>query len=82
VTQDEIVALIQRCARAVMPQLETHALRPGDSLQDLGANSMDRAEIVVMVLEEMALSIPRVQTFGPKNIGELAALLHEKQRPA
>lgn len=79
---EDILAVIQRCARDVMPQLEQHELRPGDSLQALGATSMDRLEIVVAVLEALSLDIPRVETFGPKTVGELADLLHEKLRPA
>lgn len=81
-TPDDILGLIQRCAREVLPALEEHELAPQDSLQALGASSMDRVEIVIMVLEELALDIPRIETFGPKNVGELAALLHEKLRAA
>ena len=39
---------------------------------------MDRAAIVMMVLEALALKIPRTEVFGPNNIGELADLLHKK----
>lgn len=77
---DAILAVIRRCARDVMPQLEQCELGADDSLQALGATSMDRMEIVVSVLEALALDIPRVETFGPRTLGELAALLHEKLR--
>ena len=81
-TPHQILGLIQNCARQVLPALGQHQLEPHESLADLGATSMDRVEIVIMVLEELALDIPRVETFGPKNVGELAALLHEKLRAA
>ncbi|MDO8387767.1 MAG: acyl carrier protein [Polaromonas sp.] len=77
---EHILALIQQCAREVMPQLEQHEFKPDDSLQALGASSMDRMEIVVAVLEAMSLNIPRVETFGPRTVEELAVLLHEKAK--
>ena len=73
-----ILDLIVSCTREVIPELTNHVFQPSDSLQDLGANSVDRAEIVTMVLESLALKIPRVEVFGPSNIGELADLLHDK----
>jgi polyketide biosynthesis acyl carrier protein len=76
----DIFDLIVRCTREVVPELESHAFQRSDRLEALGANSMDRAEIVTMVLESLSLKIPRVELFGPNNIGELADLLHEKTR--
>jgi polyketide biosynthesis acyl carrier protein len=73
-----IFALIGRQTRAVLPQLEQHTFTRADRLQELGATSMDRAEIVSAVLESLSLRIPRVELFGPRNLGELAELLHAK----
>jgi len=36
--------------------------------------SVDRAESAMLVQELLDLSVPRVELFGPKNIGELADL--------
>jgi polyketide biosynthesis acyl carrier protein len=77
-TTEDIFALIVRCTREVIPELESHAFAPADRLADLGANSIDRAEIITMVLDALSLRIRRTDVFGPNNIGELAALLHEK----
>lgn len=74
----DIFELIANCTREVIPELCDHAFQREDSLQDLGANSVDRAEIVTMVLESLSLKMPRVEAFGPRNIGELADLLHDK----
>lgn len=77
-SRDEIVELIGRCACQVLADLEPRMLVAHRSLGELGANSVDRAEILMLVLEELHLRIPRVALFGPENIGELADLLHEK----
>ena len=47
-------------------------------LADLGANSVDRAEIAMLVQESIGLAVPRVELFGPANIGELADLFLKK----
>jgi polyketide biosynthesis acyl carrier protein len=78
-TRDEIFDLIVRCTREVVPGLENRTVQRSDSLRELGANSVERAEIVMMVLNAMSLRIARTEAVGPRNIGELADLLHEKQ---
>ena len=74
----ELLDLITRHAREVVPSLETHEFSVDERLQDLGADSVDRAEILMLVLESLALQIPRIELFGPRNIGELADLLDRK----
>lgn len=73
-----IFELVARHAREVVPQLASHSFSRSDRLQELGASSMDRAEILSAVLESLALRIARVELFGPRNLGELADLLHAK----
>ncbi|HEJ3362319.1 TPA: acyl carrier protein [Pseudomonas aeruginosa] len=77
-TREQIFELIVHHVRQVIPTLANHAFTRSDRLRDLGANSVDRAEIVMLVLESLSLSIPRVELFGPRNIGELADLIHTR----
>ncbi len=62
----------------VLYELEGQTFKKEDSLVSLGANSIDRSEILMMTLEALDLQIPLVDTFGPKNIGELAEHLAAK----
>jgi polyketide biosynthesis acyl carrier protein len=75
----DILSLIAQCIREIIPELAEHEFRRADRLAELGVNSMDRAEIVVRVLEALQLRIPRVSLAGARNIGELADLIHEKR---
>jgi polyketide biosynthesis acyl carrier protein len=77
-TTMEVLDLIARHTREILPGLETHQFAPTDRLVDLGANSVDRAEIAMLVQESLGLSVARVELFGPKNIGELAELFLQK----
>lgn len=79
-TKDAVLQLIARHAREVLPGLDSHAFVATDRLSDLGANSVDRAEIAMLVQESLSLSVPRVELFGPRNIGELADLFVSKIR--
>lgn len=78
----EILGLIARSTREILPGLDDHQFTESDRLVDLGANSVDRSEIVMMVQEALSLSIPRVELFGPRNIGELAELFFQKMHHA
>jgi len=78
--KEEIFELITRHTCEVIPELEGHAFQSSDRLKDLGANSVDRAEIVMMTMESLSLQIPRVELSGTKSIGELAHVLHEKSQ--
>lgn len=73
-----IFSLITKHIVEVIPRLEQYDFQWTDSLRALGANSIDRSEVVMMTLEAMELDIPLAETIRAENIGELAALLHEK----
>lgn len=77
-TRQELIDLIGMKTREILPGLDDHAFAGTDRLVDLGANSVDRAEIAMLVQEALSLSVPRVELFGPKNIGELADLFLKK----
>jgi len=73
-----IFRLMSRHAAAVVPGLESHEFRPEDSLRYLGANSIDRSEIIMMTLESLSLSISLVAFARAENMGDLAEIIHER----
>ncbi|KXZ15036.1 poly(3-hydroxyalkanoate) depolymerase [Bacillus nakamurai] len=76
--KERIFEMLQRNIYEVLPELEGRELSFEDRLADLGADSVDRAEIITMMLEDLSLQIPRVELTGVTNIGELAEKLYEK----
>ena len=76
--ESRVFEIITRHAREVVPGLQAHNFQPSDSLKDLGANSVDRSEIVMMTLESLSLKIPLVETARAANIGELVNILNAK----
>lgn len=77
-TKDEIFQVIVRNCREILPELKAHRFQPQERLKDIGANSIDRAEIIAMTMESLSLNIPRVELFGAKNIGELVDVFYDK----
>jgi polyketide biosynthesis acyl carrier protein len=81
-TKTELLDLIARHTRDILPGLDAHQFVASDRLVDLGANSVDRAEIAMVVQDSLGLSVSRVELFGLKNIGELADFFLKKSNAA
>jgi polyketide biosynthesis acyl carrier protein len=82
VTKGEVLEVVAQHVREIVPGLEEHLFVASDRLVDLGANSVDRAEITMLVQESLGLLVPRTELFGPTNIGELADLFLQKLQAA
>lgn len=78
----DILVLIGKSTRELIPGLEAHVFKESDRLAELGANSIDRAEITMMVQETLGLTIPPVELSGAKNVGDLAELFFAKLKRA
>lgn len=76
--KEQIVKLIKKYTREVAPELEETPIAQTDSLKNLGIDSVNRAEIIMMVMEDLSLNIPRIELAGAKDIGELADLFAAK----
>lgn len=77
-TTQDIFEIIVGHTKEIIPDLESHAFLPSDSLRALGANSVDRADILMMTLETLELNIPLIELAKAENIGELAGIIHAK----
>lgn len=75
---EAVFDVIVKHVREVIPALADHPFRPADSLKALGANSVDRADIIMMTLETLSLHIPLIEMAKAENIGELAGIIHAK----
>jgi polyketide biosynthesis acyl carrier protein len=77
-TTESVLAVIKQVIFEVLPQSRGSEIDPTHALEELGANSVERADIMLMVLEKLNLNISLVEVFGPRNIGDLAELLNAK----
>jgi len=79
VNKDKIFEVLIDNICQVLPKLKGHEFIYSDRLKDLGANSIDRSEIVIMTLESLALKVPLIDIAAANNLGELTDILYERQ---
>lgn len=76
-TRDEVFAVVKANVLAILPDLPPDAIAIDQSLKDLGANSLDRMDIVVNSMEELGVKVPLTHFAQARNIGGVVDLLHE-----
>ena len=76
--KEQIFNIIKTYICEIAPELEKVPISTTDSLKNLGIDSVNRAEIVMMVMEYFSLNIPLIELAGAKNLGELADIFAEK----
>jgi polyketide biosynthesis acyl carrier protein len=76
--QTNILNIIRHSVQDVMPNVASEQIILTNSLKDLGANSIDRAEIIMLTLRELKLKVPLMTFAVAKNIGDLVALMHRE----
>ncbi len=64
----------------VLPDLAERRIEPDDSLVDLGANSLDRAEIVMLAMEALSIEVERSELAGLRDIESLVEILFANAR--
>lgn len=69
--REEIFAIIKQNIIEIVPELANHSIMMTDSLRELGANSIDRAEILIKSMASLKLKIPLVDLGQAKNIEAL-----------
>jgi polyketide biosynthesis acyl carrier protein len=77
-SKEQIQEVVMKNIRDVLFDLDAQEIPIDASLKDLGANSMDRADITAQCLEDLQLEIPLVELRGAGNISGLVNLLYQK----
>jgi polyketide biosynthesis acyl carrier protein len=72
--EQEVFAIVSSCILEVVPEVNPSAIEPDVSMRELGANSVDRMEVVTMAMEKLKVKIPIVEFTDVKNIGQLVQL--------
>lgn len=72
---DPVMEAIRRSVLEVLPELSPDQVTEEVSLADLGANSIDRTEVVTMTMDALGVSVPVGEFRDVRDIGSLASLL-------
>lgn len=57
-TKAEILEVVKKTILEVLPDLDPQEITPQRSLAELGANSVDRMEVLTMTMESLGISLP------------------------
>jgi polyketide biosynthesis acyl carrier protein len=74
--KEEIFEVVKANTLKVLPDLLADDVTIDKNLTDLGANSVDRVEVVIYSLEELGLKVPTAELHGVRNLRALVDLLH------
>ncbi len=73
--QEEIVTQIKNNLIEIMPELEGENIDLEDRLVDIGANSIDRGELIALTLENLELEVSRIEFVSAQSINDLAEMM-------
>ncbi|MDT0268351.1 acyl carrier protein [Streptomyces sp. DSM 44915] len=74
-TQEEIFTILTSVFAEIIPDVDTSGITLEDSLRDLGANSIDRADIITDTMEQAGVSLPMVSFADAKSIGDIVRII-------
>ena len=73
--QNDILQTITKNICEVMG--ETITITPEISLRELGANSIDRADILMQTMSDLNVKLSMVEFASAKNIGDIASIFQK-----
>ncbi len=71
-TSEEIFGLIINNIHQIIPFTDTNSIYRSSKLSPLGLDSIGRAELIEMILEDLGINLPRHEFHAANNLGELA----------
>nr|ASA76637.1 acyl carrier protein [Pyxidicoccus sp. MCy9557] len=74
-SRDEIFRVLTDNILKVLPDVKADMVRPDRQLKELGANSIDRMDIVMGTIEDLRIKVPVTELGTAKDIGSLLAVL-------
>jgi polyketide biosynthesis acyl carrier protein len=75
VEQQRVFSVVKSNLLKVVMDLKPDDITIEKSMTELGANSVDRVEVVMYSMEELGLDVPRAELHGAKNIAGLVEIL-------
>ncbi len=77
--KNEIFLIMKEIIAEILPDIDLEQITKADSLKEIGANSIDRMDIIIGLMEKLGLKIPLVEFGQLKNIQGIVDLLYSKK---
>jgi polyketide biosynthesis acyl carrier protein len=76
----EVFNIVKTNILEVLPDLDPAEIREDRSMRDMGANSIDRADVIVQTMEQLGIKFRISELAEVKNIGGLVDFLVQRTR--
>jgi polyketide biosynthesis acyl carrier protein len=76
VNWDDVFSVVCAQLKEVLPDVTADEIRPETSMADLGANSIDRMDVVVSSQDELGIRVPAAEFSDVRNLQGLVDVLH------
>ncbi|MEV6681174.1 phosphopantetheine-binding protein [Streptomyces erythrochromogenes] len=76
-TPDEIFAVVRRNLIDVIPELTEAQITLDHSMRELGANSIDRMDVVIATQDDLGIRVPAEQLTRANDLRSLVVVLSE-----
>lgn len=74
-TKAEVVETIKKNILEILPDLTEDEIDTSKLLKDLGANSIDRMDIIVSSMESYSLNLPMMEFQGKRTVDDIAEVI-------
>jgi polyketide biosynthesis acyl carrier protein len=78
--REHVFQVVKNVISEILPGVQSESISSEKSLKELGANSIDRMEVVTMSMEELGLKIPLMSFAEVSNIEGLVEVLSANYR--
>jgi len=75
-TKEEIFELLKSNLLEIVPDIDPDQVQPAASMKDLGANSIDRVDVILQTIEALGLKFPLHELGELKNLQALVDNLY------
>lgn len=75
-SKQEIFDIVKKNTLQVLIDVDPNSVTIDTSLTELGANSIDRVEVVMYSMENLGINVPRTEFQGVRDIRSLVDLFH------
>ena len=80
VSREAIERVVREVIAVILPSVSADEIAGNKHLRDLGADSVDRVEIILMILDRLHLDEPMSSFSRVPDVDGLVTLLHERCR--
>lgn len=74
-TEQDLFEVVRRHISEVLPEVDADSIQLDQNMRELGANSIDRMDVVIGVQDELGIGVPSEALSKVHNLRSLVAVL-------